>query len=103
LDKCISIVIFTEDSSNGYLEQLKFVFGGFAVLCERLYKKGRDVPVACCYYYKKTRVCVVDNPIKYSVLRGTTFDRDALAERMMKRINELAYVELPQDKKGKKH
>lgn len=102
LDKGMSIVIFPEDSSNGYFEQLKFVFGGFAVLCERLYKKGRDVPVACCYYHKKKRVCVVDNPIKYSVLRGATFDRDALAERMMKRINELAYVELPQSKKDKK-
>ena len=102
LDKGLSIVIFPEDSSQGYFEQLKFVFGGFAVLCERLYKKGRDVPVACCYYHKKKRVCVVDNPVKYSVFRGETFDRNALTEKVLKRINELAFVDIPQLKKDKK-
>ena len=99
IDKGMSIVIFPEDSSKGYFEQLEFVFGGFAVLCEMLYKNGRDVPVACCYYRKKERVCVVDNPVKYSVLRGDTFDRNALAEKVLKRINELAYVDIPQLKK----
>ena len=101
LDKGMSIVIFPEDSSQGYFEQLKFVFGGFAVFCEHLYKKGRDIPVACCYYHKKKRVCVVDNPIKYSVLRGANFDRNSLTEKILKRINELVYVELPQNKKDK--
>ena len=95
----MSIVIFPEDSSQGYFEQLKFIFGGFAVLCEMLYKSGRDVPVACCYYHKKKRVCVVDNPVKYSVFRGDAFDRNALTEKVLKRINELAYVDIPQLKK----
>ena len=103
IDKGMSIVIFPEDSSEGYFEQLKFVFGGFAVLCERLYKNGIDLPLACCYYHREKHVCVVDNPIRYSVLRGETFDRNALAARMKKRINELAYVELPQGKKIKNH
>ena len=101
LDNGMSLVIFPEDSSKGYFDQLKFVFGGFAVLCEKLYKSGRDVPVACCYYHKKKRVCVVDNPIKYSVYRGETFDRNALADKMLKRINELAYIELPTKEKDK--
>ena len=101
LDNGMSVVIFPEDSSKGYFDQLKFVFGGFAVLCEKLYKSGRDVPVACCYYHKKKRVCVVDNPIKYSVYRGETFDRNALADKMLKRINELAYIELPTKEKDK--
>ena len=102
IEKGMSIVIFPEDSSEGYFEQLKYLFGGFAVLCERLYKKGRDVLVSCCYYHKKKRVCVIDNSVRYSVLRGEVFDRNALAAKMRKRINELAYVEIPAFKKGKK-
>lgn len=96
LDKGMSIVVFPEDSSNGYFEQLKSVFGGFAVLCERLYKKGKDVLIACCYYHKKKRKCVVDNPARYSVLRGKTFDRNALAEKILKRINGLKFVDIMQ-------
>ena len=48
-----NIVIFPEDSTNGYLENLEGFYNGFILLCEMCYKKGIDVPVYVTYFRKK--------------------------------------------------
>ena len=87
--KGYDIIIFPEDSSKGYFDKLKSVFAGFAVFCEMLYKKGKDIPVAFCYYSKKKKTYVFDRQMRYSELRGENFDKNALANKALMGINAL--------------
>ena len=58
-----SIMIFPEDSQNGYLDEASSFFPGFALLA-RMYKKayGQDVPIRPIYYHKKKRLIVAGEP-----------------------------------------
>ena len=58
-----SIMIYPEDSSNGYFDEPKSFFSGF-VLLAHMYKKtyGQDVPIRPLYYHKKKRLIVAGEP-----------------------------------------
>lgn len=91
-----SIVIFPEDSTNGYLDQLEGFHAGFVSLCDALYRKGIDVPVYVTFFKKKEGVYVVDRPIFYSELRACASSREEIAQRLLERANALSrgeYVE----------
>lgn len=85
-----NVIVFPEDSSAGYFKRIGKVFPGFVVLLERLFRKGRDLHVYAAYYSKKKRAVIVDAPVRYSALRKRYSDRNAIAEAMRVRINELA-------------
>lgn len=99
LEKGYDIVIFPEDSSKGYFDKIEKVFAGFAVLCETLYKRGTDIPVAFCYYHKKTHKAIIGEPVFYSVLRGEKFDKNELMVKALDGINTLASVPVPDKSK----
>lgn len=88
-----NIVIFPENSANGYLEQLEGFYSGFVLLAETLYKKGIDVPIYVTYFKKKELKYVIDAPIKYSeVSCGRT--RDEIAAYLLERCNALGTMAL---------
>ena len=90
IEKGQSIVIFPEDSTNGYLDQLEGFHGGFVSLCDALKRKGIDVPVYCTFFKKKEGVYVVDRPVLYSEISRGTHSREEVAKKLLDRTNELS-------------
>jgi pyruvate formate lyase activating enzyme len=56
LKKGVNVVIFPEDSTNGYLDELEGFHDGFLVALEYCYKKGLDVPVYLTYFCKQNGI-----------------------------------------------
>ena len=50
LDNGQSLVIFPEDSSKGYFDELTYFYSGFLLLAKTAYKKGKDVEIYLSYY-----------------------------------------------------
>ncbi len=84
-----NIVIFPEDSTNGYLEELEGFHVGFAVFAEVCLKQGIDLPVYVTYFRKKDLTYIVDAPIAYSQLRAECNGKKEICRRLVERCNEL--------------
>ncbi|MBQ8761753.1 MAG: 1-acyl-sn-glycerol-3-phosphate acyltransferase, partial [Clostridia bacterium] len=94
LEKNQTVIIFPEDSSEGYLDELKSFYSGFVVLANTCYKKGMDLPIYVMYYRKKEKTFVVDKPILYSELIKEGVDKDKIAEKLCNRANELKDIKI---------
>lgn len=92
-----SIVIYPEDSTNGYLSELEGFHAGFVLLCDSLKRKGIDVPVYVTYFKKKEKVYVIDKPIMYSELTKDNPDKKTIAERLKNRCNELGQMSFDEE------
>jgi 1-acyl-sn-glycerol-3-phosphate acyltransferase len=93
-----NIVIFPEDSTNGYLAELEGFHPGFVLLCERLKRQGIDVPIYVTYFRKSARTYIVDAPVMYSsISQGKT--KEEIAKIMLDRCNELGKMEFVKEEK----
>lgn len=84
-----NIVIFPEDSTNGYLEELESFFKGFAKLAEYTHKKGLNVPIYVAYYQNKNKVFVIDKPVYFKDYIYDDKTLDEMAIILKNRCNEL--------------
>ncbi|MBR2336752.1 MAG: hypothetical protein IKA61_02275 [Clostridia bacterium] len=90
LDANMGVVIFPEDSNDGYKEEPTKFFAGFVVLAERYYKAtGIDVPVIPTYYHKKQRKIIIGKPEFIQKLKKLGLKRDEIAEYFRKAVNSL--------------
>ena len=89
-----NIVIFPEDSTNGYLAQLEGFHAGFAMLCEYCKRKGYDVPIYVTYFKKDMNIYVIDKPVMYSELSAGEESKEEIAKKLCERCNELGRMEL---------
>lgn len=96
-----NIVIFPEDSSDGYSDELKGFHAGFVMLAEKCLQNGIDVPIYACYYKKNERQYIFDAPVQYSQLKAQFGDRKAIAEYMCMRCNTVGKMQLDQPRKTK--
>ncbi len=94
-----SVVIFPEDSTNGYLAQLEGFHEGFTILCESCYKQGIDLPIYVSYYQKSTNTYIFDKPVYYSTLKNENLGRKEIANKLVIRCNELGLMNF--ETKGK--
>ncbi|MCR5611436.1 MAG: hypothetical protein K6F68_06365 [Clostridiales bacterium] len=92
LDEGESVILFPEDSSKGYSDRLKSIHSGFAVFCERMLRRGRDLNVVLTYFSRKKRTVLIDRPFKYSELRRRFGGAAGIAEAARRRINQLADI-----------
>lgn len=92
-----NIVIFPENSENGYLAELEGFYAGFVLLCEQCKKEGIDVPIFVSYFKKNENVYIVDKPILYSQISKDK-SREEIAKELCLRCNELGKIELNEDK-----
>lgn len=83
------IVIFPEDSSNGYFDVITKFFHGFITLLESLYRKGKDIPVFVTYFNKKINTFVFSQKFYYSKLKEQFETADNIAEFLRLKMNSL--------------
>ena len=98
-----NIVIFPEDSSDGYLDVLKGFHAGFVMLAEKCLKSGIDVPIYACYFKKKERQYVFDAPVEYSELKARFGNRDAIADYLCMRCNLMGRLDMKELSGGYGH
>jgi len=95
LQKGENIVIFPENSENGYLAELEGFYAGFVLLAEMSEKNGMDVPIYVTYFRKKDKRYIIDKPILYSELKKQFTNKYDIAKHLLTRCNELGKMELP--------
>lgn len=100
-----SVLIFPENSDEGYKDVLTEFHAGFVTLSECYYKKtGKELPVYPVYYHHKGRVMLVGEPkyVQDYVKQGLT--RDEIAEEFRQIVNglhdkiEAEYIKRPKNK-----
>ena len=89
VEKGDNIVIYPENSDNGYLKVLDSFHAGFALLAEALKKLGKDVKIFVAYFKKKERKFTFDKPILFSKLKERFRNRKEMAEYLLNRCNAL--------------
>ncbi len=87
-----NIVIYPEDSTNGYLEELEGFHQGFTALAEVCKKKGMDVKIHVAYYRKKDLIYIVDKPVLYSELTKNGETKEEVCAKLLARCNELGQM-----------
>ena len=93
-----SIIIFPENSSTGYHDDLIEFHNGFLALAEMAYRKGVDLPIYLMYFRKKQKVFVVDEPIMFSKIKESNKSKDEIAEQFRVRCNQLGKIDISNNK-----
>lgn len=93
LKKGNTLVIFPENSDDGYHKVIKEFRPGAVMLLEQCVKNGLDVPVYVAYYQKKAKRHVFDKPVMVSELLGQGLSRAELCQQLCNRCNVLGQME----------
>ncbi len=94
--KCIdvgtSVLIFPENSNEGYKEILTEFFSGVVLLAETYYKKkGKEVPVYPVYYHDKKKLLAIGDACSVQEYVKQNKTRDEIAEVLRNKVNDLYY------------
>lgn len=89
-----NIIIFPENSSDGYHDVLKEYFAGFYVLAKKAFAEGMNLKIFNMYYQKKGNKIIVDKPISFSELSNLKKTKEEIAEMFRFRANELGKMNL---------
>lgn len=85
-----SLMIFPEDSSKGYYEEMQKFLPGFVVVAEQFYRKnGQDIPIRPAYYSKERRLILVGEPCFLQDLKAQGLDREGIADALKVKVNAL--------------
>lgn len=92
LDANIPVMIFPENSNDGYKDVLTEFFPGFVMLAEKYYRAtGEDLPVYPVYYSIKKHIMVIDKPLFVQDMVKQGLDRYQIAEKFCEKVNSLYY------------
>ena len=89
-----SLVIFPEDSTKGYLDELEGFHGGFLMMGEICLRHDVDFPVCVAYYKKSERRYIFDKPVMVSELLADGKNREEVAAELCERCNHLGRTDL---------
>lgn len=90
LNKNISLLIFPEDSSDGYHEKLIKFFGGFWMIAKEYHHQtGKDIDLIPMYYHKKLGKMIIDKPYSYLELSLKLTDNKLAADFFLDKVNNL--------------
>lgn len=98
LNRNESIIIFPEDSNDGYNDVMTLYYSGFYVLAKKALEKGMDLSIYNLYYKRKKNTYIVDEPIKFSELLKITPDKESMAEFIKNRANALGSLKIEKNK-----
>ena len=90
LEEKVSVLIFPENSNDGYHEILKGFFAGFVELarCFKL-RNHEDVPIVPVYYHRKKKVMVIGKPSVLTDYTDKGMNRQQIAASFCQQVNEL--------------
>lgn len=92
LDSGLSIMIYPENSDNGYKEVLTEFHPGFVMLAMQYYRThGVDLPVYPVYYHTKKHVLVIGKPLYVQDMINEGLNRYQIAERYCNAVNQLYF------------
>ena len=92
LDAGMSIMVFPENSNDGYKTVLTEFFPGFVMLSERYYKhSGEDLPIYPVYYSVQKHIMVIGKPIYMQELVKAGLDRTAITNVYRDAVNQLYF------------
>ncbi|MBQ3048201.1 MAG: hypothetical protein IJD48_04230 [Clostridia bacterium] len=94
-----NLVIFPEDSSNGYHDTLLSFYSGFVFFADICLKQGKDLPIYVMYFKRKENTFIVDKPIMYSELANMKLDKKDVAKMLCDKANSLSSVDVEKNKK----
>ena len=90
LERGRNILIFPENSTDGYHEILKEYHPGFAKLASTYYRRtGKNIPIYAVYYSEEHNRIVIDKPVYIESLLEDKLDEKGIANRFCERTNEL--------------
>lgn len=90
LNSGASVIIFPEDSSEGYFDEVRSAFGGFVALAETYYNKfGEDVPVIPAYVSTKKRRLILGTPSYVREMSLSGMKNQEIADKIKDEINNL--------------
>lgn len=93
----VPVIVFPEDSSNGYDDELRKLHPGFITIVETYNRRNNtDLPIYPIYQHLKKKLIVIDKPFFLSQMKGKT--KEEICEYSHKRINKL-YHEYFENKK----
>ncbi|MFH0993464.1 MAG: hypothetical protein V1761_03845 [bacterium] len=85
-----SLLIFPEDSTDGYLDVLNRINAGFVVLALTYFRDtGIDVPIYPVYYHRQKNVLTIAEPVYVQNFVRQGMARDEIALWFMERMNQL--------------
>ena len=84
-----NIVIFPENSEDGYLPELKGFFAGFVLLANYCEKQGINVPIFVSYYKKKENKYIFDSPIMFDKIKEEYKTKEEIADYLLRKCNNL--------------
>ena len=88
----IPVMIFPENSNEGYKDDLTEFFPGFVMLAEKYYKEyGVDLPIYPVYYSIKKRIMVIDKPMYVQDLVKQGMNRNEIAKVYCDAVNKLYF------------
>ena len=92
LNNNVGIMIYPEDSNQGYKDVLTSFFGGFISLSKVYYKKhNEDLPVYPTYVNYKKRVIIIDKPLYVNALLNEGVSEELIGEIFKEKFNNLYF------------
>lgn len=88
-----NVVVFPEDSTNGYLSELEGFHQGFVLLAQICHRRGIDVPIYVSYFRKSDFTYIFDAPVRYAELAEKCGNRAEIARYLCDRCNELGKMQ----------
>ncbi len=88
-----NIVIYPEQSDDGYLSELKGFHAGFVVLAETCLRRGLDIPIYITYFKKKECQYIIDKPVMYSQIAKEYKTKEEITKALCQRCNELGKMQ----------
>ncbi len=90
INENIPILIFPENSWEGYKEVLTEFYPGFVLLAEQYFKRtGVDLPVYPVYYHAQKKIMLIDRPLYVNELAKQGLDKKQIAEVFKNKVNDL--------------
>ncbi len=90
IENDVSILIYPENSSDGYHDVLTEYFGGFWLLAKKYNETtSKDIQIVNMYYHKKSNTVVVAEPRSYLKLAEQFSDTKDIAEFFLKDANKM--------------
>lgn len=98
-EKGRSILIYPENSSDGYHEVLKEFHPGFWYLAKRYYEKtGNDIQIVHMYYHRNSKRLIIGKPRYYTELKQFLKTKEEAADFYLAETNKLFFENILEKK-----